>query len=125
MIITRYLLVGGYNAIIGYVIFLLIYQFFGQDEHYIIALTISYILSVTHAYWMQRIFVFRSKSNVTGEYGRFFLVNLIGFLLNIVMLSILVELGLDVKIAQAIALSLTILISYIGHKKFSFILLPP
>lgn len=120
MLITKFLLVGIYNTIVGYIIFLTLNLSFCKDFHYITILISSYIFSVSHAYLMQRILVFQSKNAIYSEYWRFFIVNLTGLGINIVFLSLLVGLGLRIEISQAIAIFLTTVISYFGHKNFSF-----
>lgn len=69
---------------------------------------------------MQRIFVFKSENAMLGEYWRFFIVNLGGLMINALILGLLIELGLAVEISQAIAIMLTTILSYLGHKNFSF-----
>lgn len=119
--IGKFILIGGYNAIIGYIIFIGLNHIFGVNWHYLMILVVSYIVSVTHAYWMQRLVVFQSNGPVFHEYGRFFIVNLIGLGINAILLSLLLtNFELKTNIAQAIAALLTTAISYFGYKNFSF-----
>ena len=119
MLISRFLMIGVYNTIIGYIIFIFLSLLF-KKFHYIVILIISYIISVSHAYLMQRIFVFKSENAIFSEYWRFFIVNLTGLAINAIFLSFLIEIGLAIKLSQAIALFLTTIVSYFGHKNFSF-----
>lgn len=118
--ITKFLFVGGYNTVIGYLLFITLNQILGENWHYLMILAVSYILSVTHAYWMQRLLVFQSKGAVFDEYKRFFIVNLTGLGINAVLLTLLIKFELKIDIAQAIAVLVTTAISYLGHKNFSF-----
>lgn len=126
MFLHRFIIVGIYNTLMGYVIFIgLNFVFSRLAFHYLIILIMSYVLSVTHAYISQRFFVFKSKGRITGEYSRFFLVNLIALGLNALILRWLMEskilnFDLKVEVAQAIALGLVTMISFWGHKFFSF-----
>lgn len=126
MFVHRFIIVGIYNTIMGYLIFVgLNFVLSKMDFHYLVILTISYIFSVTHAYVTQRIVVFRSKGKVTGEYPRFFLVNLLALGVNAILLHGLMQsktfgFDLGVEISQAIALGMVTMISFWGHKFFSF-----
>ncbi len=117
---VRYIFVGIYNAGIGYLIFYLINSKFGNDFHYLAVLVASYLLSLTHAYMGQRWIVFRSRSHWGMEYLRFLLVNLSGMAGNALLLILFVESGLEVMIAQAVSVTVVTLLSYFGHRKFSF-----
>lgn len=119
-LVTRFLLVGAYNTIVGYAIFLLLHMVFLENFHYLFILIISYVFSVSHAYFTQRILVFKSRNAIFNEYWRFFIVNLSGLMVNALILSLLIEFGLIVEISQAIAILLTTILSYLGHKNFSF-----
>ncbi len=116
----RYLFVGVYNTGVGYMIFYSINCVFGSTLHYLIVLVISYLLSLTHAYFGQRLFVFRSTDRWGMEYLRFLLVNLSGMLTNALLLFFFIELGIGLMIAQAVSVVIVTLLSYIGHQKFSF-----
>jgi len=105
---------------IGYLIFIMLNLILGENWHYLMILAVSYIISVTHAYWMQRLVVFQSKEPVFYEYRRFFIVNLTGLGINAILLTLLIKLELKTNIAQAIAVLVTTAISYLGHKNFSF-----
>ncbi len=118
--ILRFLLIGAYNTVIGYMVFLALNWFFNKWFHYLMILIFSYILSVTHAYLTQRFLVFKSKGAIFYEYRKFFIVNLFGLGVNAVMLTLFIRLGFKVEIAQAIAVLIATIISYVGHKNFSF-----
>jgi len=119
-LILRFLLIGIYNTVIGYAVFLALNWLFGRWLHYLLVLVMSYVFSVTHAYWMQRIFVFESKKAIFFEYGRFFIINLLGLGVNAVILALFVEFGFKIELAQAIAVSIATIVSYAGHRNFSF-----
>lgn len=116
----RYLLVGTYNAGVGYLFFYLINYFFGGVLHYLAVLVVSYFLSIIHAYIGQRLLVFRSTSDWRGECLRFFMVNLSAMAGNGLLLILLVEWGMGLLVAQAISVVFVTVLSYFGHRHFSF-----
>jgi len=116
----RYLFVGTYNAGIGYLIFYLINYAFGRIFHYLAILLISYLLSLTHAYIGQRWLVFRSTSQWKSEYLRFLLVNLSAMVVNALLLILFVESGMGLMVAQAISVLIVTVLSFFGHRCFSF-----
>ena len=116
----RYLLVGSYNAGVGYLIFYLINYALGHILHYLAILVISYFLSLTHAYVGQRWVVFRSTAQWKSEYFRFLLVNISGMVGNGLLLVIFVEWGFRLMVAQGISVIIITVCSYFGHRHFSF-----
>lgn len=117
----RYLIVGGWNTFFGYAVFAALYFWLAGSIHYLVILSISYILSITNAYIGYKFFVFRTKGNIVREYLRFYIVYGAAFLVNLAVLPLLVEIGdLNMYISQALVTMLTIIGSYILHKNFSF-----
>jgi putative flippase GtrA len=116
----RYLLVGIYNAVAGYFIFYLINYAFGYVLHYLAVLGVSYLMSLTHAYIGQRWIVFRSTAHWRREYLRFLLVNLSGMAGNALLLVFFVECGKGLMVAQALSVVIVTVLSYFGHRYFSF-----
>jgi putative flippase GtrA len=117
----RFLVVGGYNAAFGYVVFVALYYWIGGTVHYNIVLLISYLVSTTNSYLLQRRFVFASRSRRLPEFVRFNLVNLAGMLVNMGFLSLAVNFVTPkIALAQAAALVFTIAFLYAGHSLFSF-----
>ena len=81
---------------------------------------ITYVLSVLFAFTMHRRFVFRVRGHVLRDLARFWGVYLVSGGITIVALPVLVGLGLDRIPAQAIVVSVTTLLSYFGHRHFTF-----
>jgi putative flippase GtrA len=114
---VRFLLVGGVNTLVGYGFFALFLTFAG----YLVSLYLSYAVAVSVAFVLHRRFTFRVSGNVVVDFVRFVGVYVISLAVNTVVLPLLVEVaGLHPLGAQAIALLITTLISYVGHKWFSF-----
>ncbi|MGD9971110.1 MAG: GtrA family protein [Sulfuricurvum sp.] len=118
---VRYLLIGGWNTLFGYGVFAGLYFWLKDSTHYIAILSLSYILSITNAYIGYKLFVFKTRGNILREYFRFYMVYGASFLFNLVSLPVLIEtLNFNMYIAQALITLLTIIGSYVLHKKFSF-----
>lgn len=117
----RYLIVGGWNTLFGYGVFAALYFWFGSSMNYLWILSISFVLSVANSYLGYKIFVFKTKGNVVKESLRVYLVYGISFVFNLIMLPFLVEImHLNIYIAQALIIIITIVGSYLLHKNFSF-----
>ena len=117
----RYLMVGGWNTLFGYLVFVGLYFISKEFIHYVIILILSYIINITNAYLCYKFFVFKTKGNYLKEYFRFYLVYGTAFLINLALLPLFVELfKIHPLIIQAIITGFTVIISYFGHKYFSF-----
>lgn len=120
---VRFLAVGGVNTVLGYAIYAALAQWVFVDVPfgYLIALVISYAISISVAFVLYRRFVFVVRGNVLVDFIRFLGVYAVSILANAAALPVLVEvLGLHPLLAQAIVLIVTTLISFVGHKYFSF-----
>jgi len=116
-----YLLVGGWNTVFGYLVFLALYYLLAGKVHYLILLVISNILSITNAYVGYKIFVFKTQGDYLREYLRFYVVYGAALALNFVLLPLCVELlRLSPPVAQGGLTFVNVLFSYAGHKNFSF-----
>lgn len=118
---VAYLLVGGWNTLFGYGSFALLYMFFSGRLHPVVILTISYVLSITNAFIGYKMFVFRTKGNILLEYLRFYVVYGVSFAINLILLPVFMNLILlDAYASQALIMILTVIGSYIFHKRFTF-----
>ena len=116
-----FLLVGGWNTLFGYVVFLALYYLFADKIHYLIIFIVSNILSITNAYIGYKLFVFKTKGNYLQEYLRFYVVYGGAILLNLILLPITVEyFRFSPPIAQGGLMFLNVAFSFVGHKRFSF-----
>lgn len=118
---VRYLLVGGYNTVFGYGLFTALYLWVGDWAPYLALAVVSNVAGVLNAFVSYRLLVFQVKGNVVRDLLRFSSVYLVAFVLNLVLLPVAVEvLGIPPLPAQGVVLVTTVVISYIGHKHFSF-----
>lgn len=118
---TLFLIVGIANTVIGLGWFVLFSLTTGIKWGYISTLLFTHILSVLSAFVMYRVFVFKVKKNILQDLFRFELTNLFSLGVNFVLLIALVSgLKLEVILAQVLIVSITTIVSYFGHKYFSF-----
>lgn len=119
--VARFLLVGGYNTIFAYLLFVGLYYWLGHMLHYSIVLLISYIIAVTNSYLLQRRFVFSSRSGGVAQFFRFNVVSISGLFVNMTLLWMTVNwISANIAIAQALAQVGTTVLMYFGHSRFSF-----
>lgn len=114
----RFLMVGVLNTIVGYGLYAL---FLALNINYLVANTMSTILGVLHSYMWNRFYTFKSKEKAFQEFLKFSLVYLVSYLLGTLTLFIMKDkLALSPYIAGFVNLFFTTLISFFGHKYFSF-----
>ncbi len=128
--VIRYVIVGGWNTAFGYGLFAgFNYVLTGVIPYpYMVANALAYMISITVAYFGYKIFVFKTKGNYLREYLRTYLVYGASCLANLALLPVAVMLVRSVYsnharapyLAQAIVLPFVVLMSYFGHKKYSF-----
>jgi putative flippase GtrA len=125
---VAFLVVGAINTVVGFGIFVacsesaghFVDHRFGRVAGSLVTLGITHVLSVLFAFVMHRRFVFHVRGHVLRDLVRFESVYLTGLGINAVALPVLVELGLSRIPAQAIIVASTTLLSYFGHRHFSF-----
>jgi putative flippase GtrA len=125
---VAFLVVGAINTVVGFAIFVVCSESVGQfvDHRFgrvagsLVTLGISHVLGVLFAFVMHRRFVFHVRGHVLRDLARFESVYLTALGINAIALPVLVELGLHRIPAQAIILASTTLLSYFGHRHFSF-----
>src|SRR5437868_15442168 len=107
----------------GYAVNLLVYAALldGANLHYRLAATGSFVVAVTNNYLWNRLWTFK---HTRGHFGfqalHFFVVALIAYAGNLVILSVLVELGVGKIVSQAVAILLVPPANFIGNKLWSF-----
>jgi putative flippase GtrA len=126
----RYILVGGFNTIFGYGLFaLLTWSFKGLGSYnYMYAAVLSNVIAISVAFLGYKWFVFRTRGNYLVEWIRCFGVYGSSALIGLAGLPILVPILRHTLhkpeqapyIAGAILMVVTVLFSFVGHKKFSF-----
>jgi putative flippase GtrA len=126
----RYLLVGVWNTAFGYAVFALFTALLDKvvPQSYMLASVLSSVISITVSFLGYKWFVFKTKGHYlrewircVGVYGGNILVGLA--LLPIIVYLIRHHFGFQRQapyIAGALLTSLTVFVSFFGHKHFSF-----
>lgn len=119
----RYILVGGFNATVQYLLFILFLWLLGEQQ-YQFSLVLSWCISSLSSFATQKIFVFCTKGNFQNwiqEYVKCVGVWITSYFINAVILDLLVRLGeITPYIAQIIAIACTTITGYILFKYFAF-----
>jgi putative flippase GtrA len=117
--LVKFCIVGG----TGYVVNLAVYTVLVTvlDVHYIPAAVCSFLVAVTNNYTWNRLWTFRAQRGHVAYQGmRFLVVSTLALGANLLVLHLLVRLGLDEVLAQAIAIVLVTPINFVGNKLWSF-----
>ena len=118
---VKYLLVGTWNTIFGYLLGLLLYKLFGASLHIIVVGLMISFLSVTMSFLTYKIFVFKTSNFWVKEYLRSFLVYGAATISNVFLIWILVDfIKIHFWLAQGMVTPIMVLFSSLGHKKFTF-----
>lgn len=119
----RYLLVGGFNACVAYILYVLAVLILGEDS-YQVALVLSWIISSFSSFTTQKVFVFCTKGTWRDwikEYIKCLGIWFTSYIINAVMLEFLVKVGgLNPYIAQILANACTMVTGYLLMKYFAF-----
>ena len=117
----RFILVGCFNTFFGFAVFALLYLLADAYIHYLIILVLSNFISVAVAFLMLKFFVFQTQGNYLNEFMRCYVTYLIMLILNALLLYLMVDtLAQGVVLSQFIITALIVVLSYLGHKYFSF-----
>jgi putative flippase GtrA len=108
----------------GYVVNLVVYSALLDvaDLHYRVAATCSFLVAASWNYALNRLWTFRNQRGHFGYQGlRFFAVSALVYVGNLLLLTLLVEVGgLGKIVAQAIAIVLVTPLNFLGNKLWSF-----
>jgi dolichol-phosphate mannosyltransferase len=107
----------------GYVVNLLVFAALlrGLGLHYLPAAVGSFLVAVTNNYTWNRLWTFRRhRGHVAWQGVRFLVVSTMALGANLVVLTVLVALGLDEVLAQAIAIVVVTPVNFAGNKLWSF-----
>ncbi|ETW26386.1 MULTISPECIES: GtrA family protein [Mycobacterium] len=125
---VAFLVVGGINTVIGFAIFIACSVIVGQfiDHRYgkvlgsMVTVVLTHVLALLSAFVMHRRFVFRVRGHVLRDLMRFWSVYLTAGAINLLALPLLVKLGMNRIPAQALIIATLTVLSYFGHRHFSF-----
>jgi putative flippase GtrA len=121
---VAFLLVGGINTVVGTAWFIAFELMFGEELGrfgYLASLGCAHVAAVLCAFFLYRYFVFRVRGHLLLDLARFELVNLTALAINAVALPLVKETtGMRAIYAQLLVTCVTALVSYFGHRNFSF-----
>lgn len=123
----KFAVVGGTGTIVNLVVLqitLLIWGALAAATPFaveIFASGLAFAVAVVNNYLLNRWWTFRSKSNMGGEFTKFFIVSLAGLGLNELAFWVFRgEIGIDVMISQLLAIACVLPFNFIVNKLWSF-----
>ena len=108
-------LVGGLNTAVCFALFAALIDLCAWHHH--LALVADYTFGIALGYVLHRVSTFADRKHVRQALGKYMAIALVTFLVNFALLDVLVRLELlDPLAAQAVALALVTLASYLAAK---------
>jgi len=118
---VKYLIIGTYNTLVGYLFFVLIFYYFSSTVNHYLLLGACHLIGTIHNFFSYRTFVFKIKSNSLLNYLKFNLVYLFTFSLNIIMFTLLTKvMNWNLYLAQALIVLIIASVGYFLNKYYSF-----
>ena len=116
-----FLIVGGWNTVFGYAVFVALYALLHRSMHVTGIIAITYVIATLNNFLCYKWFVFRTSGRHVREYLRFTMVYVPAFLANLIVLPLaLRSLDLNAYVVQAMFTFAVLVISYFGHKYWTF-----
>lgn len=114
----KFVFVGGLNTAIGYGVFAGLVLL---NVYYVLASIIGHVVGVTNSYFWNKYFTFRKPGKNFREILRFIGVYTVHYAIGLGGLVLLVEIvKLHPLVGQAMVLVITTLVSFFGHKYWTF-----
>ena len=115
----RYLLVGGFNTVMVYILFAAIVCW--GKLSYQTAIILVHVVGVNVSIFTMRYYVFHSFGNLKREYVRAWSVYFVAMLINYAAMFVMVDVcAVNELAAQAVYTVCITILTYILHKYFSF-----
>lgn len=116
----RFLVIGGINACISYVIFAIALFLLGK-QHYQLCVVLQWTLSSVLSYFNQKFFVFCTRGNYLKEYLKCCSTWAVSYFLNVIILELLIRFAIkNVYISQFLAIFIVSVVTYVLFKYFAF-----
>lgn len=115
----RFLLVGGVNAGLSYLLFVIFILLFGEASRQL-CVVLQWTISSVFSYFNQKFFVFGTKGNYWKEYLKCCSTWAVSYVLNVIILEILIRIIKNVFISQFISLAAVSVLTYVLFKYFAF-----
>lgn len=117
----KYLVAGFINTVFGYSIGVVVYKIFYSNTNIFVIGCISNIISITFSFVTFKIFVFKTRGRWMAEYFRAYVVYGTIATAGVIFLWVYIDmLHLNIWIAQLLVILSTLVLSYIGHSRFTF-----
>ncbi len=118
---ARYIVVGALNTAVGYGIGVIGYLLLESRVSLIGIGIICNIVAITFSFVTYKCWVFQTKGQWLTEYARCYFVYGGTAVLGIGLLWLLVgKLAISIWFAQGLIIIITIIVSYLGHNRFTF-----
>lgn len=128
---VRFVVVGGFNTVIGYGLYAIFFELvFGHPLSRVVGVYVasvlcvyaSYVVTVPLAFALHRRFTFRvhGTGRIIVDFPRFCIVYVISLTINTFALPAIEHLGIVPLLAQAMVLVGVTVVTYFGHRIFSF-----
>lgn len=117
----RFVIVGAWNTVFSYLVFAVLYHFFGGGWRDVPVQAVSAVLGITNAYVFHRLLTYRSHGIWWREYLRFYVVY--GAQVGLQAGCFLIFstwLGLNGYVVQLVLTLVFTVLSYWAHKAYSF-----
>ncbi|MDR0484891.1 MAG: GtrA family protein [Alphaproteobacteria bacterium] len=117
----RFIIVGGYNTVFGWLVFSLFYYLWGNNLHYAIILIFAFIVGILNNFILFKIFVFKTKGNWLQEGVSTYISYAFLYPVNYLILFITINMyGMSAYMGQGIAVIIMPIITYFVLKIFAF-----
>lgn len=117
----KFLVVGGVNTALGYLLFLLMYALMHTFLSYQVIFALSYVISITIAFINFKLFVFTAPGKIVHQISKASVSYVVIYLLNTFCLWLFVEqFCCNPYVAQTLCVTINAVASYCLHKYFSF-----
>jgi putative flippase GtrA len=117
--LAKFCVVGATGYAVNLAVYALLLNW--ANLHYRVAATGSFLVAVTSNYTWNRLWTFRHQRGHVAYQGiRFFIVSLVVYGANLLLLTLFVESGLGRIVSQAIAVVLVTPLNFLGNKLWSF-----
>lgn len=110
----KFLLVGSVSTTINYGIFALLFR---SGFHYLLAAAIGFLSGVFLAFFLNKRYTFESKEKEHAkQMVQYYGVNIFSLVVNLFSLAIFVKAGINVYIANLIAIGISTITNFLGSK---------
>jgi putative flippase GtrA len=119
--LLRYLLVGGLNTLVSYIVFFVIWSLWGANLTHLVCLVLSYLITTWPAYLAQKKFVFDTQVSIRESLLKYQAVTITSFFVNAASLEFMVTIfEWEVTLAQATSLLFTAAVVFGIHRFWTF-----